>query len=257
MNNNDTILERLRAMGLSSDEARIYLELLKGPATHLKLARATGVNRSKVYRLADELEKRSLINIRSDDRGTFLIASDPATLEVELVTEEERLKGRRQTFEAVLPMLKLIQNNDTSSFIVHTYEGTEGFKQMLWHELKAQNENLVFGCGSLHELVNNKRWVEQHEERLVASGYRVREIINPGESEMTFTLKKHREFRVIPKEVLSLESQMAIYNHTVALYHWRRQQKVGIEIVNAEYADTMRQMFQCYWMQATATRQSS
>jgi sugar-specific transcriptional regulator TrmB len=253
VNNKDMLLERLRALGLNIDEARVYLELLKGPATHLKLARATGVNRSKIYRLADGLEKRSLINVRSDDRGTFLIASDPTTLEIELVTEEERLKSQRQAFESLLPVLKLIKNSDASSFIVHTYEGVEGFKQMLWHELKTKNENLVFGCGSLHELVGNQRWIQQHEERLVAAGYHVREIINPGESEMTFTFEKHRVFRVIPKDILSLESQLSIYNDTVAIYHWRREQKVGLEIMNAEYANTMRQMFQAYWVQATAT----
>lgn len=253
MNNENTILQKLRALNLGSDEARLYLELLKGPATHLRLARATGINRTKVYRLIDQLEKRSLVGVRSDDRGTFLIAADPATLEIELVTQEEAVKIQREAFETLMPVLKLIKNNDTSSFIVHTYEGVEGFKQMLWHELKAKNENLVFGCGSLHELVGNQRWIKQHEERLVAAGYHVREIINPGESEMTFTFKKHRDFRVIPKEILALESQLSIYNNTVAIYHWRHEQKVGIEILNAGYADTMRQMFQDYWVQATVT----
>ncbi|HSW98955.1 MAG TPA: helix-turn-helix domain-containing protein [Candidatus Saccharimonadales bacterium] len=245
--NNDTTLRRLKSLNLSSDEARIYLELLKGPATHLKLARSTGINRSKVYRVAEQLERRSLVNVRSDDRGTFLIASDPATLEVELVTEEENIKSKRAAFETLLPMLQLIKNNDVSSFIVHTYEGEEGFKQMMWHELKTKEENLMFGRGSLNDIIENKRWIAQQRERMIQANYKVRELINPGETKEIFTVDSHYQYREIPRDVLPLDNQMVTYNDTVAIYHWRHQQKVGIEIVNVSFAETVRSMFNHYW----------
>lgn len=250
MNNKDTILERLQSLGLESDEAHVFLELLKGPATHLKIARATGINRSKVYRLADGLEKRSLISVRSDDRGTFLIASDPATLEVELITEEERVKSKRQAFENLLPFLDLIKRNDASSFIVHTYEGEEGFKQMLWHELKTNDENLMFGRASLSDLISNRRWIRQHQDRMIQTDYKVRNVrvlVNPGEHERLFTIATNFQYRVIPQETLLLENQITTYNDTVALYHWRHEQKVGVEIVNPALAQTFRQMFNHYW----------
>ena len=252
LNNKDNLLQRLKTLGLRHDEAKLYLELLKEPATHLKLARATGINRAKVYRLVDELEKRSLVSRRSDDRGTFLIASDPATLEVELVTHEERLKTQRQTLQSLLPVLKGIKSNEPSSFIIHTYEGVEGFKQMLWHELKTQGENLVFGCGSLDELVDNKRWIEKHRARIAEAGFELREIINPGETAFTMKVKdKERyDYRIIAANILTLENQIAIYNETVSVYHWRQQQKVGIEIINRGYAKMMRQIFEVYWQMA-------
>ncbi|HSX35022.1 MAG TPA: helix-turn-helix domain-containing protein [Candidatus Saccharimonadales bacterium] len=248
--NNDTILQRLQTLNLSGDESRIYLELLKGPATHLKLARATGVNRSKVYRVAEQLERRSLVSVRSDDRGTFLIASDPATLEVDIVTEESNLKGKRQAFETLLPMLQLIKSNDVSSFIVHTYEGEEGFKQMMWHELKAKDECLMFGRGSLSDLVENKRWIGQHQARMLQAGYKIRQLVNPHETEKLFTVEGSYDYRTLPASTLLLENQMAVYNNTVAIYHWRHQQKVGLEIINESYASLMRQMFINYWDKA-------
>jgi sugar-specific transcriptional regulator TrmB len=250
-NNNDMILQRLKSLNLSNDEARIYLELLRGPATHLKLARATGVNRSKVYRVADQLEKRSLVSVRSDDRGTFLIASDPATLEVELVTEEENIKTKRQAFESLLPVLNLVKGNDASSFIVHTYEGEEGFKQMLWHELKTKGENLMLGRASLSDLIGNERWIRQHQERMSQSQYSdqsIRVLVNPSDDDRKiFTLATNYQYRVLPVDTLLLENQIATYNDTVAFYHWRHQQKVGVEIVNKALAQTVRQMFNHYW----------
>lgn len=246
MNSNKTILQQLNALNLGNDEARLYLELLKGPATHLKLARATGVNRSKVYRLAEQLEKRSLVSVRSDDRGTFLIASDPATLEVELVTQEENIKGKRNTFESLLPVLNLIKNNDASNFIIHTYEGEEGFKQMLWHELKSEGESLMFGRASLSDLIDNQRWIAQHQERMVHSGT-IRVLINPGEDEKIFTVATDYQHRVISRALLPLETQITTYNITVSFYHWRHQQKVGVEIINDTLSQTIRQMFNHYW----------
>jgi hypothetical protein len=252
LNNKDTILQKLQALNLSNDEARLYLELLREPTTHLKLARATGINRSKVYRLAYELEKRSLVSVRSDDRGNFLVASDPATLEVELVTQEENIKQQRQAFNTVVPFLELIRTNDLSSFIVHTYEVEEGFKQMLWHELKARGENLMFGCGSLNELVGNEHWIRQHQSRMLEAEYHTRELINPGEIDKTFTINKGYEYRILSRKTLTLRSQIAIYNDTTAIYHWREQQKVGLEIVNQDFAQTMRQLFEMYWSIAKA-----
>ncbi len=247
----DTVLQRLRTLNLSQDEALIYLELLKEPATHLKLARATGINRTKIYRLVDQLEKRSLVGARSDDRGTFLIAADPATLEVELVTQEERLKAQRQALNTLLPVLNNIKTNEPSSFIIHTYEGEEGFKQMLWHELKTQGENVVFGCGSLKELVDSERWIENYKTRMLEAGYPIRKVINPGEANKAFTIqteiKKLYDYRIVPTDLLSLETQMVIYNDTVGIYHWRQRQKVGLEIISKDYTRSMRQMFEVYW----------
>jgi len=251
MNNMGNVLQLLRILKLSHDEARLYLELLKEPTTHLKLARTTGINRSKVYRLVESLEKRSLVGVRSDDRGTFIMATDPATLEVQLVSQENQLKAQRAAFQSLLPMLQKVRNKDESSFIIHTYEGEEGFKQMLWHELKTKGENLIFGCGSLRELIHSQRWINEHHSRTLEAGYHMRELINPGEDDKTFLVEyaptELHQYRVITKDVLSLETQIATYNDTVGIYHWRNQQKIGIEIISAEYARTMRQMFEHYW----------
>lgn len=251
VDNKNTILQRLKLLNLGADEAQLYVDLLRGPSTHLRLSRTTGINRSKVYRLVERLEKKSLVGVRNDDRGTFVIAADPATLEVYLIAQEEKIRAQREAFQGLLPLLQMIKNRDASSFIVNTYEGEEGFKQMLWHELKTKGENLILGCGSLNELVSSKRWIEQHHSRTLDAGYKMREIINPGEEDKTFLTERavtnHYEFRVIPRDLLALEVQVASYNNTVSIYHWRNQQKIGIEVINVGYAKIAKQTFEHYW----------
>lgn len=254
LNKSDNIVELLHRLGLTNEEAKIYIELLKEPTSHLRLAHATGINRTKVYRLADELEKRSLITKRTDDRGSFLVASDPSTLEVTLVTQEEKLKRQRLAFNQLMPVLTGLQQGKGREFAVHSYEGEDGFKQMLWHELKAKGENLIFGSGTIDDLVGNGKWAEKHRAMTVEAGYTIREILNPGEKEMPFTLvdefMKNYVHREIAREILQLKNQISVYNDTVATYHWREEQKVGVEILNKNHALTMRQIFEQYWQLA-------
>lgn len=255
MNNTTTPLEQLIKLGLSIEEAHIYLELLREPTTHLKLAHATGINRTKIYRLADDLEKRSLIAKRVDDRGTFLVATDPSKLEIGLLNQEELVKQKREAFTQLMPMLALLKQSDAKEFIVNTYDGIDGFKQMLWHELKTKDEELILGCGTIEEVVADSRWAEKHRQMTVDAGYTIREIINVGDKDEPFTPNK--EFmtrythRIIPTDVLPLGQQICIYNDTIAIYHWRHDQKVGLEIVSAPFAAMMRDVFEMYWEKAT------
>lgn len=247
----DGVLAQLHELGLTREQSRLYIELLKEPCTHLKLAHATGINRTKVYRLASDLEKRSLVTRRSDDRGTFLVATDPATLEVELVNKEASVKGQRAAFEQVLPSLRQIKANEGSGFIVLTYEGVEGFKQMLWHELKTEGENLIFGSGTIENLVPDHRWAEKHRAETVAANYTIRELLNPRDKQHPFTQNEAfmgtYTYRRVPEDVLLLKNQLSIYGNTVATYHWRNDQKVGVEIINENYSQMMRQLFEHYW----------
>jgi sugar-specific transcriptional regulator TrmB len=234
----------------------LYIEVLKSPKTHLRLSHVTGINRTKVYRLAEQLEKRSLISRRVDDRGTFLTATDPANLEVELVTREEEVKSARKTLQALMPSLAAIQEAGDSAFVLRTYEGQEGIKQMLWHELKAKNEVVIFGSGTTEELIPDKLWAEKHRLLSAQAGYTTRELMNQDSENRPVDFTQHREFmqlydyRRIPRTILTLDNQVSVYNDTVAIYHWRKDQMVGIEIVNTSLARMMSQMFEEYWQMA-------
>ena len=121
MVNNQDILEKIRSFGLSTEEAKIYLELLQKPNTHLQLSRITGINRTKIYRLINDLEKKSLITRRTDDRGSFLVASDPKALEINLIAKEEQLKEQKSLFTQLLPTLSAIKSViDRDCFVVNT-----------------------------------------------------------------------------------------------------------------------------------------
>lgn len=256
LNNKNNILISLRRLGLNADECKVYLTLLQEPLSHLEIARKTGVNRTKVYRIADELEKRGLITENQDETGRQLATNDPANLEIVLKTEEEQIESKKAVLKHILPQLQqLFVSGDIprdTDFEVNTYEGIAGFKQMLWNELKTKKEILIFCSGTIQDLVNSPRWAEKHREKTLEAGYKIREIINPDGKPSEFT--KNKDFmaysyqrRHISEDVLPLAHQLCIYNNTVAIYHWRDGKKVGAEIINKSFADMQRAIFESYW----------
>lgn len=234
----------------------MYLALLEEPMSHLEIARRTGVNRSKVYRIADELEKRGLITENQDETGKQLLANDPANLEIVIKTEEEVVDRKKQTLKSALPDLQAIFTSGAlpsdTDFVVNTYEGSEGFKQMLWNELKTKNEISIFGSGTIADLVGSERWAEKHREKTLELGYKIREILNPDGKPNHFTnnaqfMEEVYSRRYIAADILPLAHQLCVYNNTVALYHWRDGKKVGCEVINKSFADMQRSIFEKYW----------
>lgn len=253
LDNKDKIRKYLTAYGLSNDEAKVYLTLLEKPLSHLEIARKTGINRTKVYRIADDLEKISLVKSEQMDSGKLLSAAEPRNLEVDLVTKEEELRSKRVILKELMPTLSEMFNSSDSEakFSVSTYEGVAGMKQMLWNELKTKGEILVFGSGVLEDLVNSKRWAEAHRQKTLDVDYTIRELNNHGKKPIKFT--KNNDFynnfkrKFIREDILNLEQQIVVYNDTVGFYHWRDDQKVGTEIHNKALANTFRQIFEMYW----------
>lgn len=256
MHDTSNISERLQSLGFENEEALIYIELLKGPKTCLGISRAAGVNRTKVYRLIDKLEKDSLISSRTDDRGVFWMACDPQIIDAKLERKEQKIKIQRDEIKDLLPVLLSLQSQD-DNFFVKTHKGEAGYKQMCWHEQTCQGDLLCLGNGTIEDLVSDKIWCERHRLRQVERKYRSLEIINPGQEmtckipsiEMLFDAKLY-EGRTIDPGVIKFDGQTIIYNNTVAIYNWKHEQKIGIEIVNKSYANMMRQIFYNYWSMA-------
>lgn len=256
MNKSDVALVGLRVLGLNTQEATIYTELLKKPATHAQVSLATGINRTTIYRLIGALEKRGLVVRRTDDMGKFLIAADPSTLEADVITREEQAKRQRAVLDQLVPKLEGIQKGYEADFAINTYDGTGGFKHMLWHELKTQGDCLCICFGTMEDVVLDRRWAEKHRQKTVEAGYNVREISNPGSYEQNFTENQHFldqifEGRTIPHETLPIHHLITVYNNTVAIYHIHEGKRVGLEIISKVYAETMRKNFEILWGMAS------
>ncbi|HEX9153426.1 MAG TPA: helix-turn-helix domain-containing protein [Candidatus Saccharimonadales bacterium] len=253
LNTNNDIFEQLKTLGLTKPEIKVYIELLSKPSNHLELSRSTGVERAKIYRVVDSLKKRSLVIQQTDDTGKMLIASDPSCLEIGLVEKEEALRDQREALRLVQDNLEHMRNMAPRQFIVKSYDGPEGFKQMLWHQLKNKDDLLVVGSGTVEELVHDNRWSKRYRYAQVDAGYQTAVVTNrkladcPADGLSLITQAQLYKRRYVSPDIFRFGSQTTVYNDVVAIFHNNGEQKVGLEIVNEEYADMMRQTFKYYW----------
>ena len=128
-------------------------------------------------------------------------------------------------------------------------------KQMCWHELKTDGEVVSLGNGTIEQLVSDDTWALSHRYRQIQAGYKIRDLVN-----YDYTTRELPELssdllleagvyshRLISPSIIMFDSQTVIYNDVVAIYHWKQEKKVGIEIISQTYADMMRQIFEHYW----------
>jgi len=258
LNNKNNILLSLRRLGLTADESKIYFALLEKPLTYLELSRKTSINRTKVYRLADSLMARSLITEKQRDDGKFLTATDPANLEIELSTAQEKLKLQKQIFKKALPSLAEIYSSKPSDprefFTISTFEGSAGLKQMLWNELKTKGELCVYSHDTLDQ-VAGRRWAENYRAEITERQvpHRVLENFDGKHVLETTEVEDYKTIynvRFLERDVLNLQQELTIHDDVVSIYNWNRTGegvKVGLEIHNQQFADFQKAIFESYW----------
>lgn len=251
MNKETALYGALAKFGLDKSDANVYLELLRKPATHAQLSTATGINRTTLYRVVKRLQKQNLVKQHIDDRGKLLVAVDPAALEVEVLNHETHTQQLRRSFDMLLPTLLEIRQGFEADFSLSTYEGVEGFKRMLWNELKAKGSCICLGNGRIEDLVESRSWAEKHRQLSVDAGYKIREISNPGEltnpESKVGGFDDLYELRIVPHNMLTIHYMVCAYNDTVAIYHRRGNSRIGLEITSRYFAETFRSMLEFYW----------
>lgn len=103
MPNVDAMIEELRALGFSLNEARIYVALLRfGPQNGNELAKASGVPSSKVYAALEKLSAEGVVHSLKDSDSVKYVGTDVDDL---LDRLERRFIEPIQSLRATLPEL--------------------------------------------------------------------------------------------------------------------------------------------------------
>ncbi len=249
---------------LGFDEESILI--LESLFTHdkqsvLELSRDTGIERTKVYRLIDELLKNGfVVVVKGYKRNYYKIAP------IEKF-ENEKDKFNKMANELVEDWAKFAHtisslNTKQNPTSVNYYRGVNGIKQVLWNELKAQDKLYSFTYRNLVEIVGLKffrEWEDEFEERgLVCLDLRTQEF------EKSDVVPAHRgynrtwdQIRYLPKNHPHMTLAVDIYNDTVVVYDWRDNDIFAVEIQNQKFADFMKVVFKSFWQQAKPAKWST
>lgn len=243
-------------LGLSSEIADIYLALqAHGKQSISELARNSGVERTRIYRLMDELQTSGLVEVETQYKRSLFTAAPIANLQILLAQKEQELHELRTELHSLQDVFSAYSLHSPTTK-VQAYRGIEGLKQMFWNQTRSSSENLSILYENMQvrsQLAFFERWVRTCNER----GMRSRSIIGDNfvRTQQEWYGKHNNERlanwcgRYIPDGVFPITHSTVIYDDITSYYNWKDGEIFGIEIYNQEIAEAQRQFFGILWNQ--------
>lgn len=140
-------------IGLSEKEAEVYLSSMSlGPSTISEISKASGIKRTTVYSIFEDLAKRGLM--REEVRGWKKLYAAEGPEKLESIIDQMKT-GIRQN----MPEFSALYNLHSSGAFIKYYEGLENVKNVyndLLKDLKIHDDYLIIG--------DLDRWFEQDRD---------------------------------------------------------------------------------------------
>ncbi len=135
-------LQLLQHAGLSQNEAKCYLALLKlGSASANEVSRRSGIHRVSVYDALRGLREKGLVSQITKANKLLFEAANPKRIQTLIEEKEVQLAKAKE----VIPELAL-DFGQTTPQEMHSYKGLAGIKTILQLTLEAKGEILDFGA---------------------------------------------------------------------------------------------------------------
>lgn len=253
------MIDSLKKIGLSENEANVYLALLElGSATAQQIAQKSSVNRPTTYVQLESLMKMGLVSsfekesIRQGGASkTFFRIEDPSYLKKVVESEKKALSDREKTLQELLPNLEQLYSGAGERPRVRFFEGVEGLKTAQDEFLKTKDK-MVESAASLDDVLRVfPAHPEDYTPRRVQRGIHSKLIYTTARGAILkdSDAKMLRESRFVPLEHFPFSSDLAIYGDNVAL-SVLRDKPYGVIIESKEIANSIRALFYLAWEQA-------
>ena len=245
-------LDTLMEIGLSLEEAKVYLSLLdSGSSSAATIAKASGVKRTYVYAVCKSLSSKGLLLIHDYKGKTVFTPQSPDYLL--RLSENKKAKAieAQLRLEAVMEQLKNQFKSIDARPIVQVFEGVEGVKKIYLDTLKEGTE--ISAVVETSEVDPELRlWLKDyytlerarlgiHAKVILASGKLSGEYQSRNDSRL-------RTVREIPSSKYPIKHEVDIYGDKVAFIKYHKDEPiVGLLIDNALVAQTMKAWFELSW----------
>ena len=240
----------LRKLGMTSEMTMLYLELVEqGKGTPLSIARRTGINRTTVYRLIEEMERQKLVVQEIGDNTTRVSPAPAEQLQEMLRKQQTRVAELTKDWSEATNALDQMSAEQKSETKVKFYHGKTGIEQMVWNVLKTKGEVVGYTFRDLSHFVGEK-FMTDFASEFKRRNLRMRDIY--GDEYQTSepidnNWGKNIESRYLPISVLSIPHQTDIYDGVVSFYSWNEGEVWGTEIYNEKVATMQKQLFELAW----------
>jgi len=237
--------DELANAGFSPKKAALYIALLKlGRGSAAKLADASGIKRTTVYDLMDELIRDNMASVTFDGNKRIFAVEPPENLEA-------LMRKKMDNVERIMPGLKEIFRQNTSRPRVRYFEGIEGIRYVHDELLKVKTkEYFYFGSISCFVDTLGNEYLENFVRRRISrkiwsNAIRIRsheidrDCAAPGE-------RNYRRVRYLSKSIPSDVANLILFDGHIAICATSKENYAMI-IESSEMFTILKLLWDCMW----------
>lgn len=244
----------MRQLGLSQEEAKVYLALLELGSSYVSLiAKKAKVNRVACYHTLGKLVEKGLISRFTKNKVKWFGIESPKTL---VKKQKEQLEYAQQ----LLPKLLSVKSVSAYKPKINYFEGSEGIKDMFLDTLSAKDE--LLGYTNLADVpkVLSAEFIREYAIRKLKKGIKTRMLSPTSKKALKYTKsfypkgfnEKLMEILYVNHKEFMFEYEIDIYENKVAIISLNPKELMGIIIESPIFAKTQRAIFNLAWLGATS-----
>jgi len=234
-------------LGLTEKETALYLASLQsGEQTATLLARKTGIHRSTVNFVFDELIKKGFATKEMRGNATWYAALPPASIEYVLLQKVSAAKKEMADFLEILPAFGSLQNKMSLVPRVRYFEGINGLCRML-DDFCAVDQTVLYISG--HNMMHPKIREYTYKVYIPISSRHANKnkiILNDGARAREYAKiasDAYDEFIFVDPKACAFTLTTAVYGNKTAFWSYDPADMTGVIIENQLISDNMRAVF--------------
>jgi len=238
--------ENLLSIGLTQNEVRVYLTLLKvGKTQSGKLTQEAGVSSGKIYETLTKLIDKGLVGVSTQNGVKQFHAANPDSLLLYMREREKKVLEQTQQLESIIPDLKKIKQFAGPEEGVYLIKGFRGIKPIVYELIsQGKGEFKVFGVRSSKNKTYNTFWTHWHQER-VKNHKKARLLFADRETSYWKFFKMIKFTQIRSVSSLSPSAIMVIDEHTFIFSY--DEEFTCIHIISLPIARSFESFFESLW----------
>jgi sugar-specific transcriptional regulator TrmB len=232
----EDLLIKLKNTGLTGNEAKIYLELLKkGQLSANEISKNIQIDRTLSYTVLNHLIKKGFVSYINKQNKKIFFAAEPENLLNPIKEKEIFVKD-------LISKLKKIEKEKSLENEFNVYEGREGLRTFSKELLKSK---IFFAFGGTGRLYNELYEMPHLTKELIKKGAKGKIILSDKYNSKILKIK-NLEIRFLN---LKSEATTTIFDDKVAI-HLIKEKPIVIIIKNKFIAESYRNHFKILWENA-------
>ncbi len=239
----------LGEIGLTQNEIRIYLELLKlGTTTTGKIIKNTGIHGSKVYAALERLIEKGLVGYVIISNTKHFKAVDPERLIDFLEDKKKRIDEQKQDIETILPELKKRLNAEIEETKAEVFMGWKGMETVFNDGIREMGKGdiwYVLGAYPGEDRERTDRFIQKVIMKCEKKGMKWNVIYNES---ARGTFKYEQESPITTNRFMDQDTPATINicKDVTFIALWIKN-PIAFRVKNKKVADSFREYFKQVW----------